>query len=82
MSIFEFQPTESKPFRDSAPSAEVVMMRTYSRRKVDGTRENFQEAMLRTVNDIAEIGEFDQEEYNLVREQALCLLYTSDAADE
>ena len=71
MSIFEFQPTESKPFRDSAPSAEVVMMRTYSRRKEDGTRENFQEAMLRTVNDIAEIGGYTQEEYTLVREQAL-----------
>jgi len=58
-------------FRPQAPSAETVFYRTYSRRKVDGTRENFEEAMLRTVNDIAEIGEFDQDEYNLVREQAL-----------
>ena len=58
-------------FRPQAPSAETVFLRTYSRRKEDGTRENFEEAMLRTVNDIAEIGKFDQEEYTLVREQAL-----------
>ena len=58
-------------FRDSAPAAETVFLRTYSRRKEDGTRENFEEAMLRTVNDIAEIGQLDQDEYALVREQAL-----------
>ena len=58
-------------FRPQAPSAETVFYRTYSRRKVDGTRENFEEAMLRTVNDIAQIGGFDQEEYALVRDQAL-----------
>ena len=71
MSDFSFIPTPKKPFRDSAPSAEVVMMRTYSRRKTDGTRENFEEAMLRTVNDIAAVGQYTQEEYSLVREQAL-----------
>ena len=71
MSEFNFKPTASKPFRDSAPSAETVMMRTYSRRKPDGTRENFEEAMLRTVNDIAEIGKLTQDEYALIREQAL-----------
>lgn len=58
-------------FRPTAPSAEAVFLRTYSRRKADGSRESFEEAMLRTVNDIAEIGKFDQEEYALVREQAL-----------
>ena len=47
------------------------MNRTYSRRKEDGTRENFEEAMLRTVNDIAGIGKYTQDEYALVREQAL-----------
>ncbi len=60
-----------KEFRPQAPSAETVFYRTYSRRKEDGTRENFQEAMLRTINDIAEIGDYTQEEYELVREQAL-----------
>ena len=60
-----------KEFRDTAPSAETVFLRTYSRRKEDGTRENFEEAMLRTVNDIARIGKYTQEENALVREQAL-----------
>ena len=60
-----------KEFRQQAPSAETVFYRTYSRRKEDGTRESFEEAMIRTVNDIAEIGKYDQEEYSLVREQAL-----------
>jgi len=58
-------------FRDSAPAAETVFLRTYSRRKEDGSRENFEEAMLRTVDDIAEIGELDQDDYDLIREQAL-----------
>jgi ribonucleotide reductase, class II len=58
-------------FRPQAPSAETVFYRTYSRRKTNGTRENFEEAMLRTVNDIAEIGKYTEEEYALVREQAL-----------
>jgi len=58
-------------FRPTAPSAETVFLRTYSRRKADGTRENFEEAMLRAVNDIAEIGKLTQDEYALVREQAL-----------
>jgi ribonucleotide reductase class II len=60
-----------KEFRQQAPSAETVFYRTYSRRKADGTRENFEEAMVRTVNDIAAIGKYDQEELSLVREQAL-----------
>jgi ribonucleotide reductase class II len=58
-------------FRPQAPSAETVFYRTYSRRKEDGTRENFQEAMLRTVGDLAAIGKYTQDEYALVREQAL-----------
>ena len=58
-------------FRPQAPSAETVFYRTYSRRKEDGTRENFREAMTRTVNDIARIGSFGVEEHDLVMEQAL-----------
>ena len=58
-------------FRPQAPSAETVFYRTYSRRKQDGTRENFQEAMTRTVEDIARIGQFTEEEEALVKEQAL-----------
>ena len=65
------QKPDMSDFRPQAPSAETVFLRTYSRRKEDGARENFEEAMLRTVNDIAEIGKYDQEEYALVRDQAL-----------
>ncbi len=60
-----------KEFRPQAPSAETVFYRTYSRRKADGTRENFQEAMTRTVDDLARIGDFTEEEAALVKEQAL-----------
>ena len=48
-----------------------MFYRTYSRRKADGTRENFQEAMTRTVEDIARIGKFTEEEAAKVTEQAL-----------
>jgi len=58
-------------FRPQAPSAETVFYRTYSRRKEDGTRENFREAMTRTINDLARIGSYDVEEHDLVMEQAL-----------
>jgi ribonucleotide reductase class II len=58
-------------FRPQAPSAETVFYRTYSRRKQDGKRENFREAMTRTVNDIARIGKLDVDEHDLIMEQAL-----------
>lgn len=67
----DFRPTTSQPFRPTAPSAETVFSRTYSRRKEDGTRENFEEAMTRTVDDIARIGKFTEEEAKQVTEQAL-----------
>jgi ribonucleotide reductase class II len=60
-----------KEFRQSAPSAEAVFYRTYSRRKANGTRESFYDAMCRTIDDIAEIGKFNQEQYDLVRREAL-----------
>jgi hypothetical protein len=58
-------------FRPSAPSAETVFLRTYSRRKKNGERENFEEAMTRTVDDIVEIGKLSEEKAALVKEQAL-----------
>ena len=58
-------------FLDSAPSAETVFLRTYSRRKEDGKRENFREAMFRTIMDLSRIGKFTDEERELVMEQAL-----------
>ena len=58
-------------FRPQAPSAETVFYRTYSRRKQDGKRENFREAMTRTIDDIARIGKLGPDEHDLIMEQAL-----------
>lgn len=58
-------------FQKTAPSAEAVFYRTYSRRKADGTRENFNEAMTRCVNAIAATGKFNDKEKDLVLSQAL-----------
>lgn len=52
-------------FRDSAPSAPAVFYRSYSRRKADGVRENFEEAINRTVNAIADIGNFNSTQRDL-----------------
>ena len=58
-------------FKPTAPSAEAVFYRTYSRRKQDGTRESFAEAMTRCVDEIATVGKFDSAEKDLVKNQAL-----------
>jgi len=58
-------------FLASAPSANAVFYRTYSRRKEDGSRESFKEAMTRTVNDLAHIGRLTEHEHQLVLENAL-----------
>lgn len=58
-------------FKPSAPSAEAVFYRTYSRRKSDGQRETFAEAMTRCVDAIAKVGRFTPEQKELVKNQAL-----------
>jgi ribonucleotide reductase class II len=58
-------------FRPTAPSGEAVFYRTYSRRKSDGQRETFAEAMTRCVDSIAKVGKFTNEEKDLVKDQAL-----------
>jgi len=58
-------------FLPTAPSAAAVFYRTYSRRKADGTRESFKEAMNRCVTAIARTGKFTDDEFSLVQEQAL-----------
>ena len=58
-------------FRPTAPSGEAVFYRTYSRRKADGQRETFAEAMTRCVDSIASVGQFTSEEKDLVKTQAL-----------
>lgn len=58
-------------FKKSAPSAPAVFYRSYSRRKDDGTRESFQEAITRTVSDIARIGSFTEEQEDLAMKMGL-----------
>lgn len=68
---FSFAPSHSKEFRDTAPNAASVFYRSYSRRKEDGSRENFKEAISRAVNDIADIGNFTEEQRKLVVDMGL-----------
>ena len=58
-------------FRQTAPSAPAVFYRSYSRRKDDGTRENFEEAITRTVSAIADIGKFTEEQRATALEMGL-----------
>lgn len=58
-------------FRDSAPSAPAVFYRSYSRRKPDGTRESYVEAITRVVNNLADIGGFTPEQRELCLEMGL-----------
>lgn len=58
-------------FRDSAPSAPAVFYRSYSRRKPDGERESFSEAVTRAINDLADIGGLTQEQRDLCLEMGL-----------
>lgn len=58
-------------FRDSAPSAPAVFYRSYSRRKKDGVRECFEEAVSRTINAIADIGSFSDDQRALAMDTAL-----------
>jgi len=61
----------SSEFKATAPSANPVFYRTYSRRKSNGQRESFKEAMLRTVNDITKVGKLNKKDSKLIKEQAL-----------
>lgn len=58
-------------FRSTAPSAPAVFYRSYSRRKNDGNRENFEEAITRTISAIAEIGGFTPEQRDLALQMGL-----------
>lgn len=58
-------------FSNQAPSAPAVFYRSYSRRKNNGLRENFKEAIIRTVNDISRIGDFTSEQKQLVLKMGL-----------
>lgn len=58
-------------FRSTAPSAEAVFYRSYSRRKKDGNRESFKEAMTRAVNGVSEVGKLNPDQTKLLLDQAL-----------
>lgn len=58
-------------FNSLAPSAPAVFYRSYSRRKEDGTRESFEEAITRTISAIAEIGSFTETQKDLALRMAL-----------
>jgi ribonucleotide reductase class II len=58
-------------FSAFAPSAPAVFYRSYSRRKEDGSRENFEEAITRTISAIAEIGEFTPSQRQMALEMGL-----------
>lgn len=55
----------------TAPSAPAVFYRSYSRRKRDGSRESFEEAITRTVSAIADIGDFTEGQRELALDMAL-----------
>lgn len=53
-------------FPETAPAANPVFYRTYSRRQTDKGRETWSEVCDRTLTDIAELGQFTPEEQNLI----------------
>lgn len=58
-------------FSNFAPSAPAVFYRSYSRRKENGQRESFGEAMTRTISAIAEVGGFTKEQKDICLDMAL-----------
>jgi ribonucleotide reductase class II len=58
-------------FNSFAPSAPAVFYRSYSRRKEDGTRESFSEAIMRTISAIAEIGSFTESQKEMALDMGL-----------
>lgn len=62
---------DPQQFPVTAPSADVVFYRTYSRRNGDGQRESWAEAVSRVGHAIADLGRFSEEQRSLVVSQAL-----------
>ena len=57
-------------FSEDAPSGAPVFYRTYSRRKVNGNRENYAEMVERVVDDIVDLGQLGEDDAALVRTMA------------
>lgn len=64
--MIALRPLKRSEFADSAPAANPVFYRTYSRKKEDGTRESFTEVCDRVIEGLSELGEFNAEEEQLV----------------
>ena len=58
-------------FAESAPAANPVFYRTYSRKKENGNRESFTEVCDRVIEGLSELGRFDDQEERLVQHMLL-----------
>ncbi len=63
------RPLKKDEFADSAPAANPVFYRTYSRLNDDGSRESFSDVCDRALAGLVELGKFNDDETALVREQ-------------
>ena len=62
-------PLKANEFPSSAPAANPVFYRTYSRQKEDGSRESFSEVSERVIDGLTSLGRFNATEKLLVQEQ-------------
>ena len=66
--MIALRPLKRSEFADSAPAANPVFYRTYSRKKEDGNRESFTEVCDRVIEGLSELGKFNAEEEQLVEQ--------------
>lgn len=68
-SLISLRPLKISEFDASAPAANPVFYRTYSRKHEDGTRESFDEVCTRVIEGLGRLGKFTQDEEELVASQ-------------
>ena len=67
--LISLRPLKISEFDASAPAANPVFYRTYSRKNEDGTRESFSEVCTRVIEGLGRLGKFTQDEQKLVSSQ-------------
>jgi len=67
--LISLRPLKISEFDASAPAANPVFYRTYSRKNEDGTRESFSEVCARVIEGLGRLGKFTQDEQELVSSQ-------------
>ena len=67
--LISLRPLKISEFDASAPAANPVFYRTYSRKNEDGTRESFSEVCTRVIEGLGRLGKFTQDEQELVSSQ-------------